>query len=451
MPVQAEEMPGRNLVVCIDGTCNSTTGASNLDRRSVVSRLLDMVEVSRQQLVAYDQGIGTSAATDRQMRALEVAGAKCVGAYWPLPIPPLTALTPSAPGLVRRWRGILFGLGLRENVLEIVKWLAEARASSNDRIFLFGFSRGAFTARAVAGLLQRCGLPTADKANDPIHLARCWELFDPPDPHNAVGEQTRLSREKQEEPDFTEEVAQFRSSTGQQAVSIHFLGLWDTVKSYGTIVPVLLPLLRHNPAVRTVRHAMALDERKGWFDATTWGGLDSDKRDGGPFSRLDECVIHRLGQQCIEEVWFQGGHSSLGSGEADDDLPNPNPALSWMLSEAILCGLRVNDEGVGCLVLHQTLGDTRPVQFKSDYLPLGLLDFFPRCTIDNGGIWPDRTCLWFRGAAPRDPAKSARSGKVRVHDTVTHLPRAVNPDSVIWVRTRSNDALAVLQGKRLAQ
>src|SRR4029453_18858692 len=55
---------------------------------------------------------------------------------------------------------------------------------------------------------------------------------------------------------------------------IRFLGLWDTVKSYGGLRRVMCAHLRHNPIVDTVRHALALDEQRGWFDATTWGRLD---------------------------------------------------------------------------------------------------------------------------------------------------------------------------------
>jgi uncharacterized protein (DUF2235 family) len=57
---------------------------------------------------------------------------------------------------------------------------------------------------------------------------------------------------------------------------VHFLGLWDTVKSYGGLDPAILPHLRHNPIVAHVRHALALDERRAWFKPTTWGRLDSD-------------------------------------------------------------------------------------------------------------------------------------------------------------------------------
>jgi uncharacterized protein (DUF2235 family) len=102
-------------------------------------------------------------------------------------------------------------------------------------------------------------------------------------------------------------------------LKIYFLGLWDTVKSYGGIRPIVLPHLRHNPCVKIVRHALALDERRAWFDATTWGQLDSDTK--GAALRLENTLsvadMEALKTQDIEKVWFRGCHSDVGGGDAE--------------------------------------------------------------------------------------------------------------------------------------
>ena len=135
------------------------------------------------------------------------------------------------------------------------KILSQLYKGPDDKIYLFGFSRGAFTVRAFAGLLYRCGLPGNDVGKDEKKFKACfgeaYDLFKP-----ILYEPIR---EK-----IDEKISAFRHkySVRDCTITIHFLGVWDTVKSYGGVWPIILSHLRHNPYVKTVRHALALNERR---------------------------------------------------------------------------------------------------------------------------------------------------------------------------------------------
>ena len=175
-----------------------------------------------------------------------------------------------------------------------------------DEVFLFGFSRGAFTVRALAGLTWRYGIPAggAEAVGGAVRrgvaaLARRVPDEDRPESPPCSG---------------------LRAQPGVRACPIHFLGLWDTVKSYGGLRPVMLPHLRHNPSVGIVRHALALDERRGWFEANDLGWLDSDrerdrKRDRDTaVSRLDDRDVEAIKKEDVVELWFSGCHADVGGG-----------------------------------------------------------------------------------------------------------------------------------------
>ncbi len=393
---------GRNIVLCSDGTGNT------FDQRvSNVTRLIEGLafDSPRTQVVVYDQGIGTNAnrlaAVERyrdtipDKEALKVlAGPK---EWWFTPM--------EWPALIG---GLLWGYGLKENVRELYHALSQLHDDPADKIFLFGFSRGAFTVRALAGLLYRCGLPRKDATDFEGRFEEAWRLYQP-------------HRQDQSE------IAEFRKRfDGQQECAIHFLGLWDTVKSYGGLDPVSLPHLRHNPIVRTVRHALALNERRAWFNATTWGQLDSD--DQGAKLRLEEKDLPSYDSQDIKEVWFRGCHSDIGGGDA-------RIALRWMLGEAAVAdvGLRLNEAGKAML----EGGDPPepPEIHESFSLGWWLIECIPRKEIDNSGLYPVKRLAYGR-TGRRNPDKFRRKGKVFVHTSVGDRP--LIPAPVEPRRTRSS-------------
>jgi uncharacterized protein (DUF2235 family) len=375
----------RNIVICSDGTGNSFTR-----RPSNVARLVELLslEDSRRQVIVYGQGIGTDS---RRAREIEHVQAKLRdrdalvvlrGPYEAAP-PPTEWLALLA--------GLAFGFGLRENVRQMYQQLARLY-ENGDRVFLFGFSRGAFAVRALAGLLYRCGLPRLGRHADRRLFKRAWTLYQP----------MRWSASC---------VSAFLSEEQQRACPIHFLGIWDTVKSYGGLRPVILAHLRHNPTVANVRHALALDEERGWFDATTWGRLDLDKHPDRAWSRLADTERDAIVRQDVEEVWFRGCHSDVGGGGGE--ATSARIALRWVLAEAVEKGIEINEGGWS---LVETPEPERALVNQSHTLVWRLIEVIPRRTIDNFGRWPKRAWAW--GDARRHPSKLVRDGQISLHESV---------------------------------
>jgi uncharacterized protein (DUF2235 family) len=301
----------KNIVLCSDGTGNAFD-----ERATNVSKLIRSIDLCRSpaagrpQLAFYDQGVGTNPGL--------VADAKAYAKSRPeaamLTVLPEPRTSRWMPGLLARLRGLLDGYGLDLNVKELVHALADCY-EDGDHIYLFGFSRGAFTVRAVAGFVNRCGLPLPGEDFD-RWFADGFALYEVHFPPSG-------------------EVESFRKRS--RLIEIDFLGLWDTVKSYGGIRPISWPHLRHNPAVKVVRHALALDEQRAWFQHTTWG-MAQEQLYGEPLEP-DE----RYQTQNVEEVWFRGYHADIGGGKQEQD--SARVALLWMLGEAAHFGLRLNDDG----------------------------------------------------------------------------------------------------------
>jgi T6SS, Phospholipase effector Tle1-like, catalytic domain len=212
-----------------------------------------------------------------------------------------------------------------------------------------------------------------------------------------------------------ETARQFYRKNGQRSCLIHFLGLWDTVKSYGGLKPVMLPHLRHNPSVSTVRHALSLDERRGWFEVTTWGWLDSDQANDAAMSRLDPRDIEKIREQDVMEVWFSGCHADVGGGRKSEC--SSEIASRWMLGEARHADLRLNSAGEEFLA-----SEDKPCRAKpSRTLFWKAVELYPRFSITNAGRWPAYEDHRKKGASPRDPLKSKRKGTIWYHKSVKDL------------------------------
>ena len=381
----------RNIVICADGTGNAYAG-----RASNAARVVDLLAMDspERQVVAYDQGIGTDARSWKKLKRRAAIEAELKNLEV-LPGPHESWFPPST-----WWKlvgGLAVGAGLRENVQQMYEWLAARHRSEHDRVYLFGFSRGAFTVRALAGLIFRCGLADQDGAFD-----TAWRLYQPMKADQAG-------------------VDAFWRKAQPRRCPIHFLGLWDTVKSYGGLRPVMLPHLRHNPTVRTVCHAMALDEHRGWFDATSWGWLDHDQgldvdpgSNGFAAARLDTGAKEALSKQVVNEVWFTGSHSDVGGGNGND--ATSDIALTWMLAEAVHAEVALSDAGV--LFLRRHTGREVPAVTDSHTRWWRLLERVPRRAIDNDGEWP-RTIEGVVGPADRKPGTLLRAGRAAFHTTGT--------------------------------
>ncbi len=186
------------------------------------------------------------------------------------------------------------GIGLSSKVLDAYRFLLEHWAEG-DEVYLFGFSRGAFTVRSLARFLGLTGLIGEDE------LPAAWKLF----------EQAQLGNRGRHLP-------------------VKMIGVWDAVDALGLPVPLLrqltLPRLRFHdarlgPHVANGFHAIAIDEIRSAFRPTLW---DNDAAPG----------------QRIEQVWFSGSHADCGGGYQEHGLSDL--ALNWMLRRAEECGLQFN-------------------------------------------------------------------------------------------------------------
>ncbi|MBW3169407.1 DUF2235 domain-containing protein [Qipengyuania flava] len=290
---------GRNIVVLMDGTSNQID-----DRHTNVLRLFRVCAKNAEQLVFYHPGVGT-VARDSAWQSFRQKTASIAG--------------------------LAFGYGLDENVVEAYAYLVE-HWRPGDRVFLFGFSRGAWTVRVLAGLIHTVGLMRPGE----LHLV-----------DHALGAYKRGAA-KRELP----YAWRFGRVVGSVRMPIWFLGCFDTVASVivprpdRAYVPSLeeLPYTHENPSVMHFRHALAIDERRRMFRPAPW--------DPGQTFRPYLAKHSRSAPQDVEEMWFAGVHGDVGGGYPEADSALAKIPLAWMLEEAEAKGLkvmrgRVNRLGLG--------------------------------------------------------------------------------------------------------
>ena len=297
---RAPRPTGRNLVVCCDGTSNEIVGNS-----TNVLKLYRIAVKDQDQRVFYDAGIGA------------IASRPAWGRLWQR---------------FKEFLGLATGFGLDDNILRAYRWLCEMY-QPGDRIFLFGFSRGAYTVRALAGLVHMIGLLSRDQ----LHL---------------TGFALTAYKRAAEQDDLP--IAwQFARLTNAVDATIHFLGVWDTVAS--VLVPrpdrlylpslQFLPYTKKNDRIATVRHAVAIDERRAMFRNYNWDG------DTFRVSKFAKAMV----AQDQRQVWFAGVHADVGGGYPEDESALAKYPLRWMLNEAQAKGLRLSPTLYGHLVEGRTV------------------------------------------------------------------------------------------------
>ncbi len=213
--------------------------------------------------------------------------------------------------LVDHYSGGAFGDGLEDNIHEAYRFLV-ANYELGDEIFLFGFSRGAFTARSLAGMIRKCGIlrrEAADRYRDATALYRTQEH---PDDQGPV------------------KFRQDFSLNGSDSIKIKLIGVWDTVGSLGIPLRGLRALTRQDyqfhdtelsGSVELAYHALAIDEHRAPFEPTLW-------------------AFQPKPGQTIEQVWFCGAHSDVGGGYAENGLSDIT--LDWMIGKAKTAGLALD-------------------------------------------------------------------------------------------------------------
>lgn len=228
-------------------------------------------------------------------------------------------------------RGGTTGKGLSDNVADAYKWLVDLY-EPDDEIFVFGFSRGAYTARALTGLVTKCGLL---KRGAPLGVNQLYERYRRS--HEPTVWELRRKDKNGELKDPTLEERWLL--THSQAVNIKFVGVWDTVGALGVPAFHISGISRstfgflHTGLRRPIKnafHALAIDEHRRAFRPTLWTvRMPLDPSRPIPPPRPISSV---------EQRWFVGAHANVGGGYSSDALAQL--PLQWIMSKAALHGLR---------------------------------------------------------------------------------------------------------------
>jgi uncharacterized protein (DUF2235 family) len=285
----------RNIVICCDGTANEFAR----DRTNVVKLYYTLECDGPDQITFYHPGLGT----------MEPAGA-------------LTTSTRK----ITRLLGSAVGYGLSNDIRDAYTFLIN-NFRDDDKLFLFGFSRGAYTARAVCSLLRMYGLVRA--GNDPLvpYAIRMMMAI------GAVREAKRTNQKTTQEEDdalvnYFKLAEDFKNTMCRTGCRPHFVGVWDTVSSVGwKNNPLKLPFSADNPDINIGRHAIAIDERRAFFRTNRW---------------LPAPELAEHGPNDLKQVWFAGVHCDVGGGYPEVDSGLSKFPLEWMLEEAKMAGLHVN-------------------------------------------------------------------------------------------------------------
>ncbi|MBA3849049.1 MAG: hypothetical protein C0502_03525 [Opitutus sp.] len=316
--------PRQRLIVCLDGTWNKRDDSTNVCHHfdlSIPENSDGPLASAVRQKLYYDEGVGT--------------------------------------GLLDGISGGAFGIGLEENVREAYNWLVEhfndsggGAAYAADEIFVFGFSRGAYTARSLVGFIGRCGLL---RRGSPISVNELWRAYCElgrryeerrsawdrvPQGGLPFRERNALSpdpwKPQETVPDLTPKEKLL--AEWSRRVRITYLGIYDTVGAVG-VDALAIPGIRSRVAlhhnmrptslIQRCRHALAIHEHRSSFAHTPLVAYDF-KQPG------DLTPADWAGR--IEQCWFVGAHSNIGGGYDTNTLALQ--PLRWMLEGAVCAGLR---------------------------------------------------------------------------------------------------------------
>jgi len=279
----------KNIIVLCDGT--GQKGGVNTNTN--VYKLFNMLEDrTPDQIVYYDAGIGTG-----ENKVLSQ----------------------------------IFGIGFGKNMIECYRFIFE-NFEAGDRIYLFGFSRGAATVRSLSAFIELFGiLPQSrrDLIDEAFEIYQIKTKGDESEAGLQYTERTKLNRREQKAKEF---IAKHHTMWTR----VRFLGVWDTVSALGIsgsfldmIVDRIWPHKFHNynlcAGVDFARHALSIDDERKTFHPQLWAPL----RPGENPDRL-------------KQVWFCGVHTDVGGGYPEEELSFYS--LQWMIKEATDKGLLIHKE-----------------------------------------------------------------------------------------------------------
>lgn len=298
----------KNVVVCCDGTANEFA----TDKTNVL-RLFSVLERSSRQTAGYFPGIGTM----EPPGALSDVGRRVTR------------------GLARA-----VGYGLETEIRNAYAFVMQ-HYEEGDVLYLFGFSRGAYTVRAVASLLRMYGLlPQSSAAMLPYAIRLLTSVND------VKGDAGRWFNVAKD----------FKASFPMVECKPHFVGVWDTVSSVGWIAnPLRLPYTASNPDIAHGRHVVSIDERRAFFRTNLWVPQPNSVQD-------------------LKQVWFAGVHSDVGGGYPEAEGALSKVSLRWMLREAAECGLLTDEAKVESVtrdananaLMHDSL---TPLWWPAEFVP----------------------------------------------------------------------------------
>ena len=306
---------GKTIVILCDGTSNEIE-----TNRTNILRLFGCLERDRRQLVYYDPGVGTFGADN------------AVSYHW--------------RKTVELW-GLATGWGLNQNVMEAYRFLmthyddGRQSGSEPDKVYLFGFSRGAYTVRVLAGFIHVMGLMSRETINLLPYAYRAYLNI------GLTSDEERLAHDNPADRVHAAfaEVRLHQRVLQSSPLPIHFMGLFDTVGSVIESTGRGFRLRTHaytrrNPGVATVRHAVAIDEKRTMFSPQLFppGGNYKPSFDA---QAVDQDSL---------EVWFSGYHADIGGGLEEMKSGLAKISLEWMIDEARAKGLVFRDDVVRKIV-----------------------------------------------------------------------------------------------------
>lgn len=305
---------GKRIVLCFDGTWNTPDDHADLDgvaKRRAGGQAPAFEEVDER--AGVETNVCRLYRSVKRVAAAEATGGRVEQVKW------------YDEGVGTKWHdrvaGGAFGLGLSRNIREGYKRLSDWY-QDGDQVFVFGFSRGAYTARSLVGMIRNCGvlpqgsLPKPDADRNPL-LMEAYELYRTRD-EGADGARARAFRDRHRAP----------------IIPIQLLGVWDTVGALGVPVESFEEFnsrqfeFHDTELSGTVQHAyqaIATDEHRKPYAVTMWDPKEKPN-------------------QTIEQRWFVGAHADVGGGYKDRRLSDLT--LRWMQQKAMGCGLELDPAGI---------------------------------------------------------------------------------------------------------
>lgn len=297
----------KRLVFCFDGTWQKLTQPNPTNVVFTAESVVPLVENGVAQAVFYDEGIG------------------------------------SGNALGEHALGGIFGKGMMKVMADAYRFLM-FNYEANDQLFVFGFSRGAFTARSFVGLVSTCGILDRKWAGKSADLIRHYEARD--DSVGWASEMmkfrsqycTRVRISDEEDAWRTENVPGYNAGDAP-LLEVGYVGVWETVGALGVPGWMHISTLfdrryrfhdtNLTPLVKSARHAVAIDERRRDYEPTLWTNTDSLNKARG-FAASDLTAPY-------QQKWFPGGHGAVGGG--GDRRGLSDEALDWIWEGARAAGL----------------------------------------------------------------------------------------------------------------